>query len=89
MRFTAGLLTGIAIGFAVASKLLEREVVEARRERTTIASAMTRHPSSQRLSESGRRIIDLAGERGVEAVRKARQNIQRRLEASTDDLSMN
>jgi uncharacterized protein YneF (UPF0154 family) len=89
VKFTVGLLTGVAIGFAVASKLFEREVVEARRERTTIASAMTRHPSSQRFSGSSRRIIDLAGERGAEAVRRARQNIQRRLEASTDDLSMN
>jgi hypothetical protein len=50
---------------------------------------MARHPSAQRLGKGGRRVIDIAGDRGVQAIRKARQNLQRRLDASADDLSMN
>jgi hypothetical protein len=47
---------------------------------------MTRHPSAQGF---GRRVVDLTGERGLDAIRRARANIQRRLEADVDDVSMN
>jgi hypothetical protein len=48
--------------------------------------SMTRHPSAQRF---GRRVADLAGERGADAIRRARASVQRRLETNVDDLSMN
>ena len=48
--------------------------------------SMTRHPSAQLVR---RRVVDLTGERGLDAIRRARATIQRRLEADVDDLSMN
>ncbi len=89
MRFMVGLVAGTAIGFAIASRLYERELEETRRERTVIAAAMTRHPSQRRIATSSRRLIDLANEHGVAAIRRARETIQRRLEPDVDDLSMN
>jgi hypothetical protein len=87
MRFTTGLGIGFVIGWAVASRLQREEVeLEARREAQGMFGAMTRHPSAQRF---GRRLSDLAGERGAEAIRRARQNILRRLDTDVDDLSMN
>jgi hypothetical protein len=87
MKFILALGAGVAIGFAAASRLYERQLDETRRESSSIAAAMTRHPSSQRFA--GRRLFDVAGGRGAEAIRKARASIQRRLEANVDDLSMN
>jgi hypothetical protein len=87
MRFTTGLAVGVALGWAAASRVQRHEVeVEARREARGILGSMTRHPSTQRF---GRRVADLAGERGAEAIRRARASIQRRLEPDVDDLSMN
>jgi hypothetical protein len=83
MRFTLGVAVGIVIGWAVASRLHQDEE---HREARSMLQAMTRHPSAQRF---GRRVADLAGERGTDAIRRARANIQRRLEANADDLSMN
>ena len=83
MRFTTGVAVGIVIGWAIANRLREDEE---HREARSMLQAMTRHPSAQRL---GRRVVDLAGERSTDAIRRARANIQRRLEASADDLSMN
>jgi len=88
MKFILGLAAGAAIGFAAASRLYERQLDETRRESSSIAAAMTRHPSSQRFAGS-RRLFDVAGGRGAEAIRKARASIQRRLEPDVDDLSMN
>jgi hypothetical protein len=87
MRFTTGVALGIAIGWIAASRVQRQEVeLEARREAQGMFGSMTRHPSAQRF---GRRVADLAGERGAEALRRARANIQRRLETNVDDLSMN
>ena len=83
MRFTTGLAIGFAVGWALANRV-QREEVE--REARGMFGSMTRHPSAQRF---GRRMADLAGERGSEAIRRARANIQRRLETNVDDLSMN
>lgn len=87
MRFVTGAAVGFALGWALASRMRRQEVeVEARREARGILGSMTRHPSAQRL---GRRVVDLTGERGLGAFRRARASIQRRLVADVDDVSMN
>jgi hypothetical protein len=87
MRFITGAAVGFALGWAVASRLRAQEdEVEVRREALGIAGSMTRHPSAQAFR---RRVVDLTGERGLDAIRRARANIQRRLEADVDDVSMN
>jgi len=87
MRFVAGAAVGFALGWAVASRLRQQEdEVEVRREALGIAGSMTRHPSA---ASFRRRVVDLTGERGLDAIRRARANIQRRLEADVDDVSMN
>ena len=87
MRFITGAAVGFALGWAVASRIQQQDdVVDVRREARGIAGSMTRHPSAQGF---GRRVVDLTGERGLDAIRRARANIQRRLEANVDDVSMN
>jgi len=87
MRFTTGLAIGLAIGWAVAGRMQRQEVeLEVQREARGMFGSMTRHPSAQRF---GRRVADLAGERGADAIRRARASVQRRLETNVDDLSMN
>jgi hypothetical protein len=87
MRFSSGIALGFAAGWAIATRLRQRAVaVEVQREARGIAGSMSRHPSAPGF---GQRVVDLAGERGAEAIRRARANIQRRLEADVDDLSMN
>ena len=87
MRFITGAAAGFALGWAVASRMRQREdETEVRREALGIAGSMTRHPSAQSFR---RRVVDLTGERGMDAIRRARANIQRRLEADVDDVSMN
>jgi hypothetical protein len=87
MKFVTGAALGFALGYAVASRLRQQEDdVEVRREALGIAGSMTRHPSAASLR---RRVVDLTGERGLDAIRRARANIQRRLEANPDDVSLN
>ncbi len=87
MRFITGAAAGFALGWAVASRMRQQDVeLEVKREARGIAGSMTRHPSAQGF---GRRVVDLTGERGLDAIRRARANIQRRLEADVDDVSMN
>jgi hypothetical protein len=87
MKFRTGLVIGAIAGYAIASRRAHRSDEDD--GRGSILAAMSRHPSAQRLSDRGRRVIDLAGGRGTEAIRRARASLQRRLEASSDDLSMN
>ncbi len=87
MRFVTGAVVGFALGWAAASWLRDEETeVEVRREARGMAGSMARHPSAQGIR---RRVVDLTGERGLEAIRRARASIQRRLEANVDDVSLN
>lgn len=86
MRFRTGIIVGAAIGYVIGSRMSHQPADDSR---GSVIAAMARHPSTQRLGKGGRRVIDIAGDRGVQAIRKARQNLQRRLDASADDLSMN
>ena len=87
MRFVTGAALGFALGWAVASRMQQDvEQLDVQAEARGIAGSMTRHPSGQRFR---RRVVDLTGERGLDAIRRARANIQRRLEADVDDVSMN
>jgi hypothetical protein len=86
MRFRTGLIVGAAVGYVIGSRMSQQPEDEAR---GGVIAAMARHPSAQRLGKGGRRVIDIAGDRGAQAIRRARQNLQRRLDASADDLSMN
>jgi hypothetical protein len=88
MKFRTGLVIGGIAGYVIGTRMARRDEDEAA-PRQGVLEAMARHPSARRLSERGRRVIDLAGERGVGALRRARSTIQRRLEASVDDVSMN
>jgi hypothetical protein len=49
---------------------------------------MARHPSN-RIAVQGRRIAEKAGWKSVEAIQRARANIQRRLDPDVDDISLN
>jgi hypothetical protein len=49
---------------------------------------MARHPSN-RIAVHGRRIAEKAGWKSVEAIQRARANIQRRLDPDVDDISLN
>ncbi|HET9722369.1 MAG TPA: hypothetical protein VFR44_00855 [Actinomycetota bacterium] len=87
MRFVTGAAVGFALGWAAASWLRAQDTeVEVRREALGMAGSMARHPSAQGFRQ---RVVDLTGERGLEAIRRARASIQRRLEASVDDVSPN
>jgi hypothetical protein len=86
MRFRTGIIVGAAIGYVIGSRISHQPEDESH---GGVIAAMARHPSAQRLGKGGRRVIDIAGDRGAQAIRRARQNLQRRLDASADDLSMN
>jgi hypothetical protein len=87
MKFFAGAALGFALGWALATRMREQDLeVEVQREARGMVGSMTRHPSAQR---ARRRVVDLTGERGLDAIRRARATLQRRLEADVDDLSMN
>jgi hypothetical protein len=87
MKFRTGLVIGGVAGYVIGTRMARSPDEEGARQK--VLEAMARHPSARRFSERGRRVIDLAGERGIEALRRARSSIQRRLEASVDDVSMN
>ena len=80
MRFRTGFVGGAMVGYVVGARVAGRaeQEEEAEARGRGVLSAMARHPSAQRLSG-----------RGLEALRRARSSIQRRLEASADDVSMN
>jgi hypothetical protein len=82
MRFKTGFVVGGVVGFVVARELARRQSEETP---GSVRAAMSRHPSSQRLTGFAER----ASSRGVGAIRRARATIQRRLVADVDDLSMN
>jgi len=67
MRFTTGLAVGIALGWAIASRMQRQEVeLEARREAQGILGAMTRHPSAQRIGRWARENLQRRLEPGVD-----------------------
>ena len=86
MKFRWGLIIGIAIGWAIATRVRRSVVDEEVRSRL---SSMANHPATQRIAGQGRKFIEKAGFRGTGAIQRARQTIQRRLEADADDFSMN
>ena len=53
-----------------------------------VRDAMARHPSN-RIAVQGRRIAEKASWKGVEAIQRARANIQRRMDPDVDDISLN
>lgn len=88
-RFLFGAVLGFALGWALAVRASRPspEVVVGPRDEAPggLLGAMARHPSARRLG----RVVDLASERGLRAVRRAREEIQHRLVADADDVSMN
>ncbi len=86
MKFKTGLVVGLAIGYLVGRRMGREEREEGS---GGVLGAMARHPSAQRFADQGKRLAERAGFRGVGAIQRARESIQRRLEASADDLSMN
>jgi len=86
MRFKTGLVVGGVIGYIVARELTKQDPD---RERPPgVLAAMARHPSN-RIAVQGRRIAERAGWKSVEAIQRARANIQRRLDPDVDDISLN
>jgi len=86
MRFRTGLVVGGVVGYLVAREVTRRDSDEDRSP--GVRAAMARHPSN-RIALQGRRIAERAGARSAEAIQRARANIQKRLDADVDDLSLN
>ena len=86
MRFRTGLVVGGVIGYIVARELTRPDEDDIRPP--GVRAAMARHPSN-RIAMHGRRIAEKAGSKSVEAIQRARANIQRRLDPDVDDLSLN
>ena len=87
MRFRTGLVVGGVIGYLVAREVTNRRDGDEDRS-PGVRAAMARHPSN-RIAVHGRRIAERAGARSAEAIQRARANIQKRLDADVDDLSLN
>jgi hypothetical protein len=86
MRFRTGLVVGGVIGYLVARELTRPDAEDVRPP--GVRAAMARHPSN-RIAMHSRRIAEKAGSKSVEAIQRARANIQRRLDPDVDDLSLN
>jgi hypothetical protein len=86
MRFRTGLFLGGVIGYLVGRELARRDTLTERPP--DVLRSMARHPSN-RFTLHGRRFAERAGWRGVEALQRARANIQRRLDPDVSDLSPN
>ncbi len=88
-RFLLGAVVGFAVGWALALRASRPgpEVVVGPRDEAApgLLGAMARHPSARRIGQ----VVDLASERGLRAVRRAREEIQQRLAAGPDDVSLN
>ncbi len=79
-------MVGGVIGYLVARELTRADPNDDRPP--GVRAAMARHPSN-RIAVHGKRIAERAGSRSVEAIQRARANIQRRLDPDVDDLSLN
>jgi hypothetical protein len=86
MRFRTGLVVGGVIGYLVAREITKQDPEDERPP--GVRDAMARHPSN-RIAVHGRRIAEKAGWKGVEAIQRARANIQRRMDPDVDDISLN
>jgi hypothetical protein len=86
MRFRTGLVVGGVIGYLVGRELTRQDPDDGRPP--GVRAAMARHPSN-RIAVHGRRIAGKAGSKGVEAIQRARANIQRRMDPDVDDISLN
>ncbi len=82
-KILLGLAIGVAIGYAMANR---RNLGASDDDVSGVYDSVTRHPSTERLSGSAGRIVDLANERGARVVQQARRGIQRRLTAGSSDL---
>jgi hypothetical protein len=86
MRFRTGLVVGGVIGYLVARELTKEDTDDDRPP--GVRAAMARHPSN-RIAVHGRRFAEKAGWKSVEAIQRARANIQRRMDPDVDDISLN
>ena len=86
MQFRTGLVVGGVIGYVLARELTKQDPDDERPP--GVRAAMARHPSN-RIAVHGRRIAEKAGWKGVEAIHRARANIQRRMDPDVDDISLN
>ena len=86
MRFRTGLVVGGVVGYLVGRELAKRDPEDERP--LGVRQAMARHPSN-RITERGRRLAERAGLRSVNAIQRARANIQRRVDPDLGDLSLN
>ena len=78
-------MIGGVVGYLVAREVTRRDDQD---RPPGVRAAMARHPSN-RIAVQGRRIAERAGARSAEAIQRARANIQKRLDADVDDLSLN
>jgi len=79
-------VVGGVIGYLVAREITKKDPEDERPP--GVRDAMARHPSN-RIAVHGRRIAGKAGWKGVEAIQRARANIQRRMDPDVDDISLN
>jgi hypothetical protein len=83
MRFKTGFVVGGILGYLAGREMAKRSMPSDQRS-PVVRAAMERHPSTRFQS-----LTDRASVVGLEAVRRARASIQKRLVADVDDLSMN
>ena len=79
-------MVGGVIGYLLAREFSKQDHDDERPP--GVREAMARHPSN-RIAVHGRRIAEKAGWKSVEAIQRARANIQRRMDPDVDDLSLN
>ena len=79
-------MVGGVIGYLVAREITKQDPEDERPP--GVRDAMARHPSN-RIAVHGRRIAEKAGSKGVEAIQRARANIQRRMDPDVNDISLN
>jgi hypothetical protein len=84
MRFRTGFVVGGIVGYLAGKEMAKRTMTPSDQRSPVVRAAMDRHPSTRFQG-----LTDRASAVGLEAVRRARATIQKRLVADVDDLSMN
>jgi|tagenome__1003787_1003787.scaffolds.fasta_scaffold20756830_2 hypothetical protein len=84
MRFKTGFVVGGIFGYLAGKEMAKRTMTPSDQRSPVVRAAMDRHPSTRFQG-----LTDRASAVGLEAVRRARASIQKRLVADVDDLSMN